>query len=117
MSHLFEVELRVNGLKATAFVDTGATGNYVSPQWVNRFKVPWVWKKEPYQLLTVEGKPVNYDNGRITRQTEPLTIEVQGHRERVAFDITEMPGHDIILGLPWLRSSNPVIDWTTGQLR
>jgi hypothetical protein len=106
----------VNGLAVTAFVDSGAMGNYASPRWVNRFKIPWVRKREPYQLQTVEGTLVEYDNGTVNRQTENLSVEISGRIGRISFDITEVSGHDIILGLPWLRSSNPVIDWSTGQL-
>ena len=28
-----------------------------------------------------------------------------------------MATYDIILGMPWLRKNNPVIDWRTKQLR
>ena len=91
--------------------------NYVSPQWVNRFQIPWVRKNNPYQLQTIDGSLAGYDNGRIKRRTKNLYVEISQRQEWIAFDIFEVPGHDIILGLPWLQSSNPVIDWTTGQLR
>ena len=116
-SHLLEIEIRVNGLQVTAFVDSGCQGNYASPSWVNRFKIPWVRKTNPYQLVNFEGETMGYDGGTIKRETEVLNLTVSGKRERIVFDILEVPGHDIVLGIPWLRSSNPVIDWTTGQLR
>ena len=87
---------------------------------MNRFQIPWEEKLHPYTLQTVEGKPVGYDQGAVNRQTKPLRMRLrhQGEwkEEWAVLDITELSGHDIILGLPWLRRSNPVIDWTTGQL-
>jgi hypothetical protein len=32
-------------------------------------------------------------------------------------DITNVPGYDIVLGIPWLCKHEPDIDWKTGQIR
>jgi hypothetical protein len=117
VNHLLEIQLRVNGFTITAFVDSGAQGNYVSPQTVNRFQIPWKWKTSPYVLQTIDGRTIGYDQGQVRRETELLEVEVQQHQERLAFDITDTSEHELILGIPWLRENNPIIDWTTGQLR
>ena len=33
------------------------------------------------------------------------------------FNILGMAIYDIILGMPWLRKNNPIIDWRTKQLK
>ena len=38
------------------------------------------------------------------------------HWEKIQFDITEQPGSDIVLGIPWLRAANPMIDWAENKI-
>ncbi|KAM4062066.1 reverse transcriptase (RNA-dependent DNA polymerase) [Hirsutella rhossiliensis] len=59
----------------------------------------------------------NYNNGIIDMEIDHLDINIQGHDERVDFDIMDIGEHDLVLGLPWLQESNPLINWKTGQLR
>jgi hypothetical protein len=114
-----------NNIEIRILIDSGADGNFISPRIINQGEVPWVKKENPYRLGTVEGDPVAYDSGMITRETAraPLTLfDVQNeniiHQEEEAqFDIAEIGRHDAILGMPWLRKHNPQIDWITGQIR
>ena len=64
----------------------------------------------------MEGSKVTYKNGLITRETAQLPVRLPGKDEYITFDITDIADHELILGIPWLRNSNPVINWTTGQL-
>ncbi|KAI7909406.1 hypothetical protein M0657_011852 [Pyricularia oryzae] len=91
--------------------------NYISPRVVAKRRIPWQQKKEPYQLQTVEGKAVLYGNGTIETETVHLWMENYGRKEQITLDITEIGDKDVILGIPWLRRSNPRIDWTTGQIQ
>lgn len=97
-------------------IDSGAQGNYISPRIINREQIEWVRKKEPYNLSTVEGNTVAYEDGLVSRETAQLLMNISGRDETITFDITDIAEHELILGIPWLRGSNPVIDWTTGQL-
>ena len=38
------------------------------------------------------------------------------HWEKIQFDITEQPGSNIVLGIPWLRAANPMIDWAENEI-
>ena len=38
------------------------------------------------------------------------------HWEKIKFDITETPGNNIILEIPWLNQQNPQIDWANKQI-
>ena len=46
-----------------------------------------------------------------------LPVVIQGTNHRVTLDITVISKHDVILGIPWLRASNPRVNWRTGQLQ
>ena len=49
------------------------------------------------------------------RETEPLSITVEGKTIEVIFDIIDIgPKKDIILGRPWHRIYNPDISWKGG---
>ena len=105
------------GRPLTAMVDSGAQGNYISPSVVNRFRLPWNKKRKPYRLTSVEGNAVSYGNGMIDMETAHLPITIQARTEHLPLDIADISGHEIILGIPWLRRSNPRVNWRTGHLQ
>ena len=41
---------------------------------------------------------------------------VDKQEQRTDFLVIDLGGEDIILGLPWLRKTNPQVDWEKGQL-
>jgi len=61
--------------------------------------------------MAINGKPVTYNKGMVTHETNELPLRLGRHREMLQFDITEAPGCNVVLGLPWLMESNPTINW------
>lgn len=108
--------IQLNGRKVTAMVDSGAMGVYISPGTVNKLGLPYQEKEHPYSLATVDGKPIDYEGGRVRLETAQLRMTIGGRTESVQFDITNTGKHQVVLGLPWLQKSNPKIDWATDQL-
>ena len=108
--------IQLNGHKVTAMVDSGAMGIYISPGTVNKLGLPYQKKEHPYSLATVDGKPINYEGGRVRFETAQLEMTIGGRTENVRFDVTNTGRHQVVLGLPWLQTSNPIIDWATDQL-
>ena len=49
-------------------------------------------------------------------ETDHLHVTLGHWTENIAFDITDIAEHEVILRIPWLRKSNPRIDWTTGLI-
>ncbi|KAF7568893.1 hypothetical protein PtrM4_113080 [Pyrenophora tritici-repentis] len=47
----------------------------------------------------------------VTHEVRQVTLNIQGHQEKIDLDVFGLATHDIILGLPWLREHNPRIDW------
>ena len=72
----------------------------MSPQFARRHGVPTIVKKEPFPLMAIDGKPVLYNNGMVTRETNRLPLTMGRHSEKLQFDITEAPRCDVVLGLP-----------------
>ena len=54
--------------------------------------------------------------GDITHYAE-IVIDFRGHREKLIAEITDLGGHQMIIGYTWLKHHNPDIDWETGQVR
>ena len=97
-------------------VDSGAMGTYISPGTVNKLGLPYEEKEHPYNLTTVDGKPIDYEGGRVRFETAQLEMTIGERTENVRFDVTNTGQHQVVLGLPWLQTSNPQIDWATDQL-
>jgi len=53
--------------------------------------------------------------GGITQSTR-LRLKIGKITIWQQFLVTELGPKDIVLGLPWLRSMNPKIDWAEGQM-
>ena len=64
-------------------------------------------KKDRYKLITVDRSSLP----KVDSETIPLPLAIQQHHEEVVLDVTAMASHDIVLGMPWLKKHNPVIDW------
>jgi transposase InsO family protein len=61
----------------------------------------------------VDGTPNS--EGPITHYVV-LELEVQGHREKAMFFVTNLGRKNMIVGKTWLQLHNPEIDWRTGKL-
>ena len=70
-------------------------------------------KENGYELIAVDGSSLpDVDN-----ETIPLPLALQSHHEEIVLDITDMASHDVVLGMPWLKKHNPVINWRKGVLK
>ena len=99
-----------NGKKTTSvntMLDSGATGEFINMGFcVNNHlllrKLPKV--KEVYTINGTASK-----TGRITYETT-VKMEVGNHSEAMTFNVMNLVKHEAILGVPWLRRHNLMID-------
>lgn len=52
----------------------------------------------------------------VTHEVVLRSLKIQKHHEVITLDVLGTAAHDVILGLPWLRKHNPVIDWKNNKL-
>ena len=106
-----------NNIKRTAqaFIDGGASLNAITPELVQQLNLT---------ITTVENNPVrlNLGNNQSTefpRQLVTTTIYMEGFAPyKEIFLVMPVPeGCDILLGLPWLRTTNPDINWNNLTLK
>ncbi|XP_031758562.1 uncharacterized protein LOC108647661 [Xenopus tropicalis] len=62
-----------------------------------------------------DGSPLG--SGPVLRETLPLNVSINNsHFELMCFDVVSSPLFPVIIGLPWLKVHNPLIDWSQGSL-
>jgi hypothetical protein len=98
-------------------IDSGCTGNFMSPAFAKRHGIGTRIKEEPFPLAGFDGKPVTYNNGMVLRETQEIPLTMGRYSEKTQFDITDAPGCDVVLGLPWLTESDPKINWSSETIQ
>ena len=109
---LFNVDGWVKGKPATFLIDSGASGNYISTQLVERANI----QTRPLGKATV----VSLADGtkhRINLAAFGLPCTMGEYRDKLHFDVVPLHNHDVILGKAWLARTNPDINWRTNQLK
>jgi hypothetical protein len=51
------------------------------------------------------------NGGTVVKKTTLISVDIQGHWERVNFDVTKTSTYDAVLELPWLAQHNPTINY------
>ena len=99
-----------------ALVDSGLYGNFISHNIASKLGIPIRVKGDSYAIKGIGGATVLYNNGRIKLETILLSViclikgTSAGYTKIMTFDITNIGIRDIILGLPWLRKHNLIIN-------
>ncbi|XP_013203789.2 retrotransposon-like protein 1 [Microtus ochrogaster] len=96
-----------------ALVDSGAEGNYMDEKFAQEHYVELYEKPYPQAIKTVDGSLIG--NEPIWLYTEPLMCIQQNHYEYIEFDIVPSPHYSVVLGIKWLRTHAPDVDWTRGR--
>jgi len=98
----------IAGVNASILIDCGASNNFINEAFVNRHKI----RTEP--ICRNDDSRVKLANGeiiRIQRKSSAVDIEVLNYRSSTEFIVMKLSGYDAILGMPWLITVNPNIDW------
>ena len=101
-----DIDTSVNGKPAVATIDCGCTGILVSEEFVKR-----------HCMKTQQGpeKRLQYAEGTVTYSNQYIHADVQIGPVQQTLQMLVAPiTTDVLLGLRWLRKSNPRIDWHSG---
>jgi hypothetical protein len=114
----FKVQILLKGRNRSAslaaMVDCGATALFISKRFVRDNKIRTYLLPRAIPLYNIDGS--KNCAGGITHSTH-LRLRVGDTEECRQFLVTELGPEDVVLGLPWLRSANPKIDWAEGKMR
>ena len=94
-------------------VDCGATALFLDNNFVKRHHLKTFALQKPIHIFNIDGTA--NQAGQITHFAR-LALMVDKQEQWTDFLVTDLGGEDIILGLLWLRKTNPQVDWEKGQL-
>lgn len=98
------------GNNTTIWINTGATVNYISPDFVHSIQAPCKIKTTPVKLYNAKGKKFSYNNSIINQETDHLDITIHSQTASLQFDLLPINKYNAILGLTWLKEYNPIIN-------
>jgi len=102
------------GRTVKALLDSGATGMFMSKSLAQKRGYRLIKLDRPLQVRNVDG--TENSRGAITHEVE-VNMFYKGHVERVRMDVCELGKTDVILGMLWLATHNPEIDWEKEDIR
>jgi RNase H-like domain found in reverse transcriptase/Reverse transcriptase (RNA-dependent DNA polymerase)/Integrase zinc binding domain/Retroviral aspartyl protease/Chromo (CHRromatin Organisation MOdifier) domain len=90
---------------AVILIDSGATGNFIASKFATSAK-----------LALTAGPPstANLANGQ-SQDASGVScgtpVRIGSYTDRIDFNVTDLCGYDVILGMPWLEQYSVVPDW------
>ena len=96
-----------------ALLNSGATGCFIDHNFITKNHWPKERLSTPIYAHNADGSP--NQKGTICFQTK-LTLQIGEKEEQWWFYLLHLGKENLILGLPWLQETNPVINWTTGKI-
>jgi hypothetical protein len=94
----------VGRVPAVFLLDCGATGCFASSSFV----------KEHGLRVTSSTDTIKGYDGRSEKSGGTVVgarIRIDSYSESLDLTVANLDGYDVILGMPWLESHNPVLDW------
>ncbi len=108
----------VQSVTASALVDSGSSGNFISQDLVSR--LPHRRHAQELRVETINGKPLG--RGCVKFESPPMPacpmkLKIGNlHEEEIKFLVLGGPTVDIILGCPWLILHSPEIKWESSEI-
>uniref|UniRef100_A0AAY4E1C8 Retrotransposon gag domain-containing protein n=1 Tax=Denticeps clupeoides TaxID=299321 RepID=A0AAY4E1C8_9TELE len=99
-------------ISTTAFVDSGAAGNFIDHSFIQQHHIPLELLPSPLTITSVDGHPISA--GPIIHRMVPLHLRLDSHVERIQFLVTNIITSPLLLGFPWLSFHEPHLSWSSG---
>jgi len=102
------------GVVMEALLDSSVMGLVMSEEFAKKHRFRRMKLERPVYVRNVDGM-LNYVGPIV--DTVEVEIFFKGYKERTSIDVIGGQKWSVILGMPWLRSHNPEIDWKTGEVK
>ena len=110
MAFLLIVPVVTKGKSFKALVDSGATRCFISPSCVT---VAGIQGKRSDTFLELGNGQLVLSRGYVLE----VPVTLSGHTSTVDLTVTSLVHSvDVVLGMTWLKSVRPVIDWVSGEV-
>jgi hypothetical protein len=94
-------------------LDTGATENFINPNYARWLRLPVQKLEEPQQVFNVNG--TQNKQGQITHFID-LDVQTGSSHWTMRFFLTNLGEQKVILGYPLFAATQPIIDWARGWI-
>jgi hypothetical protein len=96
-----------------ALVDSGATDNFMHPNFTKRMGLGMKVLPNPKKLFNIDN--TTNKSGMITHYLD-LNVVTKGIHKEMHFLITDIGREEILLGYPWLATFKPKFDWRSATM-
>jgi hypothetical protein len=96
-----------------ALVDSGATDNFIHPNFVKRMGLGQRELDKPKNIYNIDD--TTNKSGQITHYLS-LAVTTAGKMQEMRFLITDIGREDVLLGYPWLSTYEPRFSWKHGTI-
>jgi hypothetical protein len=100
-------------VETSMLIDCGATGMFVDRSFVKIHGFPTFPLEQPRSLTVIDGRPIS--SGAVTDGVT-MRLRIGSHTETTNFYVCDLGSFAAVLGLPWLKEHNPVIDWVNSAV-
>ena len=102
------------GISVKALLDSGATELFISKKYAEKGDFKLIKLEKPILVKNVDG--TGNSRGVLLYEVK-VNVYFKGHVERVKMDVCNLEKIEVILGIPWLQTYNPEIDWEKGEVK
>lgn len=100
-------------VETKALIDSAAGGRFIDQNFVRRKKISTQQLHKPIPVYNVDGTPNK--QGTI-REFVRIPVQIHGRTNILDLFVCGLGRQTMILGMPWLRATNPPIDWRKGTI-
>ena len=100
--------------QVSILIDSGATENFISPDLIKHFSIPTYKIPRPKVVRNINGTKNNIGNVTLAAT---LKIYYQNKATEYTFYIIGLGDDHMLLGMPFLRDTNPHINWTNSAFK
>ena len=100
-------------VETQALIDSGAAGSFIDFNFTERNNLPLIPLEDAITAYNMDGT----ENKKGTIQFKvDLPLKINARKFRTELFVTGLGRQKIILGCPWLKKQNLIIDWSNGTL-
>ena len=96
----------------SALIDSGATKNCIHPRIIKGYNLPWQKLAQPHIICNSDNS-VNHSG--IIKRVVHLDLQYAGKQIPYQFLVADIGDDEMILGYPFLISTNPSMDWKNAR--
>jgi aspartyl protease len=96
-----------------ALLDSGATESFIHPRIVHELQLSTNQLHHPRMVQNIDRTSNRL--GEVVDEVR-MSIRHENYNKMHRFLVTDIGENDIILGYPFFKAANPLIDWPTGRM-